>query len=260
MSLNNAEKGHLVYFVVGIQLYQDLALQLGNQARCFGTFLPAEELLVSGVKNDKWHVSDLAAAYRDVIVKHSQGESISLIGVSFGGVVAYELARQLTEEGVNVSLVVMLDSLLPSGIKRNFLKRIGSKIKKIGKLNPGHSLKRIQIKLLRNNRNQKFHQKIKTAEELSEQRLVVYADAVNRFEKTDSSRSYNGKTLLIHAQETIEGKENIINNDYGWKKHLTGNFIIDSAPGDHLGILKPPYVDVTADIIKRALSDAIAKT
>ena len=45
LPLNDGQGEHLLYFVVGINIYHALAQHLRETARCYGTFLPVEEAL-----------------------------------------------------------------------------------------------------------------------------------------------------------------------------------------------------------------------
>lgn len=259
LPLNTRSGEHLIYFVVGIHIYHALAQELNNTARCFGTFLPAEEALFSvGADQKKWAVSDLAAAYREEIHQHSQGRPLSLVGVSFGGVVAYELARQLTQAGQSVPLLVMLDSLLPSGMRRNHLKWVAAQTENILKHGIDPAITKLRSKLaVRAEKQRRRAAGGQSAREegLPDQRLVVYADAVDRFEATEEETTYPGRTLLIQARDAERFPGFDIDSHFGWRKHITGEFHVDSAPGDHLGLLKPPNVAITAGIIERILKE-----
>lgn len=257
LPLNKGKGNNLIYFVVGIQLYQALARELSGTARCFGTFLPAEEALFNvGANGKEWTVADLAAAYREKIQNHSNGKPLSLVGVSFGGVVAYELARQLSREGQSIPLLVMMDSLLPSGMRRNNIKWLAAQTDKILKHGIDPAVRKLRAKLAERVDTRRRHaaqEQSRPNDDVPDQRLVVYADAVERFEKTEAESTYPGRTLLIQARDAERFPGFAIDSHFGWRKHITGEFHVDSAPGDHLGLLKPPNVKVTARIIERIL-------
>jgi acyl transferase domain-containing protein/thioesterase domain-containing protein/acyl carrier protein len=263
LPLNSGIGNHQIYFVVGIHIYQALAQRLNNTASCYGVYLPAEgRLFNNSAKNTQWAVSDLASAYREEIIKHSGGRPVSLVGVSFGGVVAYELARQLTQTGQTVPLLVMLDSLLPTGIRRNHAQWLIGQIQNIFINGPGPFMRKVFSKLIPEIVNKTAKSKGYAAPgnmqrgDIPDQRSIVYANAVDRFEaqSRESLTTYPGRTLLIRAQDVVKGPGDKIDIHYGWKKHLTGEFTIDSAPGDHLGILTSPNVDKTAAGIEHILS------
>ena len=154
-----------------------------------------------------------------------------------------------------MSLLVMLDSLLPSGMQKSHFEWIYSQTTQMMQHGVGTMVSKLKAKLdVRKEKRIRQSQKISYQDgKIPDQRLMVYADAVNRFETTEAASEYGGRTLLIRARDTERFPGYSILPDFGWKKHLTGNFYIEDAPGDHLGLLKSPNVTVTADIIKRAL-------
>lgn len=263
LPLNDGKGEHLIYFVVGIHIYHALAQELEDTASCFGTFLPAEEALFnSGANSNQWTASDLAAAYRKEIEKHSNGRPLTLVGVSFGGVVAYELARQFEERGQTVPLLVMLDSLLPSGMQRDYVKWLKTKSKELNTRDFGKLAGKIKSKLSAKAGIRKRQSDACAPQAppiggapgfVPDQRLLVYADAVDRFEAMEVTTTYGGRTLLVAAQDAIRGPGFRIDPHFGWKKHIAGEFHLGSAPGDHLGILKVPNVEKTAEIIRGIL-------
>src|SRR5690606_8734446 len=67
---------------------------------------------------------EMASIYCDAIIRQQPQGPYQLAGISFGGVVAVEAAKILRQRGEQVSLVVLLDSILPSGVKRSFGKQL----------------------------------------------------------------------------------------------------------------------------------------
>jgi acyl transferase domain-containing protein/thioesterase domain-containing protein len=256
LPLNKSTGEHLIYFVVGINIYKALAHHLSNTARCYGVYIPAEEALFKvNAASAEWSVENLASAYCTEIIRHSQGRPISLVGISFGGIVAYEVARQLTRGGQTVNLLVMLDSLLPSGIRRNHAKWIIEQAKSV--LDDGISpvLAKVKTKIAAKAKKVK-QSKLKNIvfkETIPDQRQIVYADAAHRFDREKNKSIYAGRTLLIYAQDIVRGSAYKVDSHYGWRERIVGEFNIASAPGDHLGILSPPNVQITADSIEYTL-------
>lgn len=65
---------------------------------------------LNGVDEPFRSIEEMAAHYVDTIVKHNPTGPYSLSGFSFGGIVAYEMARQMKEKGLNISLVALFDA------------------------------------------------------------------------------------------------------------------------------------------------------
>ncbi len=98
----------------------------GGQVACYGALaarFPGPARLV-GVQDPRTvltgepparTVEELARSYARAVPPPASGERIVLGGFSGGGVIAYELARQLRAQGRAPDLVVMLDAAAPTG-------------------------------------------------------------------------------------------------------------------------------------------------
>ena len=69
-------------------------------------------------RTDAIRVEDLAAAYVPEIRKVQPEGRYRLCGNCFGGVVAFEVARKLKEQGQEVDLLVLIDTAFPVGLRR----------------------------------------------------------------------------------------------------------------------------------------------
>ncbi|NID11383.1 non-ribosomal peptide synthetase [Fibrivirga algicola] len=65
---------------------------------------------LNGVDEPLRSIESMAAHYNEEIIKHNPSGPYSLSGFSFGGIVAFEMARQLTEQGRKVALVALFDA------------------------------------------------------------------------------------------------------------------------------------------------------
>ena len=255
LPLNKGNRKKTIYFVVGINIYRALSEQIDDLAQCYGIFLPAEEALFKeGADLKNWTVNELANAYRQEIERHSQGKPIILAGISFGGVVAYEIARQFEKTGQPVPLLIMLDSLLPSGRKRANVLWVAEQVKSVFRKGPSSIIDKIRKKISPKNkfRKPRAHPE---GEGVTDQRLAAYDNAVVRFDTAANESTYKGKTLLVQAGDVNKIPGYRIDHYYGWRKHITGDFKVTEAPGDHLGILSLPNVKIVADAIRQSLQE-----
>ncbi len=62
---------------------------------------------------DAWSIQSFAARYADVLVERFERQPIHLAGICFGGITAYEVARQLTQRGATVQSLILMDTLNP---------------------------------------------------------------------------------------------------------------------------------------------------
>src|SRR5207249_3914094 len=89
--------------------YGALARRLGTERTIYA--LEAPGLHGDGAPENS--VEALAALYLEVVRGHRPGGPYFLCGWSFGGVVAYEMARLLVERGERVGLLALIDSRAP---------------------------------------------------------------------------------------------------------------------------------------------------
>ncbi|WP_019912639.1 non-ribosomal peptide synthetase [Paenibacillus sp. HW567] len=92
-----------------IDAYFGLAARLGDKYTCYG--VPAE------TSGRQWEhgitVEELAGTYLAKIKKIQENGPYSLAGWSLGGLLAYEIARQIEAEGDDVSMLALIDSSHP---------------------------------------------------------------------------------------------------------------------------------------------------
>lgn len=182
-------------------------------------------------------------------------EPFILVGHSFGGVVALELARAFQEIGRDVKQVIMLDSWLPELIPN--LSRKESLIQLALQLN-------LDINSI-DTEDRIFNQiveflKFEKLDNLDPKAwLNTIFEAIEK--STNMLKGWKPKELNIpiHLVRASNVSEKIplkdITLDCGWSKylHLSSN---KEVIGDHFSILRQPYVIETADVIEKILSDA----
>lgn len=94
--------------------FQKLAFYMGEDQPMFG-LLPRG---LDGKEPYFTHVEDMAKYYADAIQDTQPVGPYQLMGYSFGGLVAYEVARQLVDRGAQVSFLGLLDSAEPQYLDR----------------------------------------------------------------------------------------------------------------------------------------------
>jgi thioesterase domain-containing protein len=87
-------------------VYRELALQLGQRQPFYGFQCPA----ILGAEEPRQSVEEMAQDYLTVIRLVQPAGPYCLGGWSFGGLVAYEIAQQLTQQGHLVSVLALLDT------------------------------------------------------------------------------------------------------------------------------------------------------
>ncbi|PAW89701.1 MAG: non-ribosomal peptide synthetase [Pedosphaera sp. Tous-C6FEB] len=91
-----------------------------------GTDQPLYGLQAARIEDQRWQhatVEEMAASYVQEIRAFQPGGPYQLVGVSLGGMIAYEVARQLEAQGQPIGLLVVLDSFVHNLPGRRWLLR-----------------------------------------------------------------------------------------------------------------------------------------
>ena len=167
-------------------------------------------------------------------------------GECIGGVVAFEMARQLVAVGEKVGLLVLIDTRYPRHVQqiRYFLNKVTVKMQK---------LKRISYDLTKllqlNSRELQPYtfDKVKEAKKVFfEQNYPTYAKVLMRYKP----RPYIGRITLLVNEDYYQKNPAI-----GWDQVAAGGLEIHQVPGDHDSYLGK-YVKTTSDVLKGCLDAA----
>lgn len=268
--------GHLppMYFICGIHLYQDLARRLDENQPSYGIFLPVEEHILSGQLKGEASVESLARLYADVITRHCPTGPFSLCGISFGAVLAYEMARQLSALGRDVLLLTMIAPVMPSSLSRNHVgwlkERVGNllttppdraRVKhKLQKLGPQHQSRRLrpyaERVMSRLGLEPAWMPPIPQLDPASttaaQLRAGFYRQAGSAYDR--QIHSYSGEAIVIRAAgERFEHFE--VAPDLGWGRRIPALRAFQ-APGEHLTVLDDA---ATAAILRHELATVYAE-
>jgi len=108
---------------LNVLLFNAVAMGLSPDQPVYG--LQAKGL--NGIDEPLTRIEDMAAHYIDSILAQNTDGPYALAGFSFGGIIAYEMARQLQEMGREVNLVALFDTNAYNTI---FYDPIGTKLRK----------------------------------------------------------------------------------------------------------------------------------
>jgi thioesterase domain-containing protein/acyl carrier protein len=237
-------------------------------ARFLGADQPSYALQSLGLdKNQTPHktIEEMAAHYIKEI-RTVQPEGPYLIGGrSLGGTVAFEMACQLRQQNREVALLALLDTdpmgyhkLLPDSRSRlykagRFIKRVKGHIANLHQLTAKEKINYFRGKAryvpgkIKNKLWQtayKFYlltdrplpQRLRSVEEFNFMAVMNYVPKL-----------YSGKATLFWANGDLRGTYDV---ETGWNFLARGGIEIHNIPGNHLDIVKEPYVQVLAEKLK----------
>jgi amino acid adenylation domain-containing protein len=252
--------GNPLFCICGIHLYQELADCFGDHQPVHAVYANEEkqllEELIKGSPVDV-PIEKLAVAYCDAIQRYQINGPYKLTGISFGGVLAIEVASQLQSRGQPVEVVILIDTLLRHAIHQNRSKWIKKQIQKLLK---GQVIE-LTVKGLRRIGSRfstlsygKSGVSNNGTTKPGDVRSAIRQAYLTALEKYEFS-SYDGKAVLFRAMENDFSLTNDIDPDYGWQRYLVQKLNIHDVPGNHMSIIEKPNVMTLAEMMQSYLSD-----
>lgn len=143
MPINTAGLKTPLFIVHGDYANYAISKHLGSDQPVYGFFHHGSEGEAITFK----HVEEMAKTYLDKVLAVYPSGPFYLMGFSFGGTLAFEMAVQLQKSGYDVPVLILLDSMSPLAkepvrlhrniiklIRKNLLGPLSRKLKKIGKM------------------------------------------------------------------------------------------------------------------------------
>jgi amino acid adenylation domain-containing protein len=231
----------------------DLSRHLGAEQPCYGLPMPGLD-----DEDGSWMpVEEIAAGcIRNLRTAQHHGP-YTIGGYSFGGVVAFEIARQLAAAGETVSLLVLIEPDPPapfrtSGLAFHFSRAIfhGRKIAEHGvRKRMGYLLDRFQKKRARSGAPGGY----------SEAKLENYMLRTDAIHSRYQAAPFPGKAVMFLARDTVwrvrPGKDPRL--DWGG---FIDDLKIHEIPGDHTTVIREPGVREMARYLAAHLENASRRT
>lgn len=252
-----------------VLIFKDLAAYLDSDRPLYG-------LQPKGLNSQQtplFAVEDMAEYYIQTLQTVQPQGPYYLGGFSFGGLVAFEMARQLVERGQKVALVALLDTFSPYCFQQRSLqdKRLRhlNNVRQFGlqyacKLAGKHlqrswqrRIKRLSIKYYVR-RGKPLPYKLQEA---------CVGGGIAHAENTYVPQVYPGKLTLFRASEppaewNFNARDKPSLDDwyerdpsYGWGELAGGGIDIFDVPGDHNLMLKEPNIQILAAKLNSCLSE-----
>jgi thioesterase domain-containing protein len=250
---------------LNVLLFNTLAMGMSPEQPVYG--LQAKGL--DGIDEPLTNIEDIAAHYIAAIMEQNPNGPYALAGYSFGGIIAFEMARQLEALGKEVKMLAMFDTYAyrsphfdPALVKlykrgRFFIKRLlytftFSNGFKYTINERSTNIKRRIIRTywkLRYGKNQThagifgYSNKVDEMNEYAEKhyQLKPYQIAVEVF------RAEN-RTFYMDDADTL-----------GWRPYALNGVNIHKIPGEHNTIFKAPNDKIFASILQKCLDEATNK-
>ncbi len=202
-------------------------------------------------------IAEMATNYIEEIQSIQPHGPYLLLGFSFGGLIAFEIAQQLHDRGQEIQLLALVDPSSPnlpqsdsdgSTISRtSLLTKITVHLRTLLYLNVAEKIEYVWERLHWNLTIGKINiiykaylRYIKGA--VNELRLIEIAQANYRAKIGYMPTPYPGKITLLTAEDRGIGSEYDAESD--WKFLTSVGVDVESVPGSHIGIVQEPNVQV----------------
>lgn len=244
--LVSAADGNVLYYARLAKLLGSAHPVYGLQARGF-----------DGKTEPFGSVPEMATHYIGEMRTFLPQRSCVIVGACTGGLVAYEMAQQLVEQGATVTLIVMNSwpptsyrpyyNALPHGLALP-LRALSMAVNGLGKL------RRRPMRDWWPSIQYKYRQIVKRLTEGKPRRGQVnpLEQAMFRAAARYTMRAYPGRILNIVASKRIKAQD----SRYAWRELAHGGCrTIDIGAGGMLGLLASPHVEEVSSHIQRFISD-----
>ena len=220
---------------------------------------------IDGIDEPEDTIEAIAAHYVSQIRLQNPAGPYALAGYSFGGIVAYEMTRQLEATGRKVKLLAMFDTYAyTSDYYDSFSTKLAKKLRvQLPKMrfivhsalkNPrttfnyqwmvvGGKFRNMLVLLGMANQN--------TGEEAHSHSKDIYQKLYLAYKRYKLA-PFNGNVCLFRAKERSYFVPDPVN--LGWGKYAKGGVDIYEVPGDHKTMLLPPNDKEFARVLQQALN------
>ncbi|GEC72327.1 amino acid adenylation domain-containing protein [Flavobacterium flevense] len=224
----------------------------------------------NGYNNWFESIEDMAARYIESIMKVNPKGPYAIAGFSFGGIVAFEIARQLKKQGKTVSLIAALDTYVdssyyyPSLTQKKLMRYYDRTYRRLDylkqMLTSWDSLK------LRVNTKKIYLQKkyLGLKDDMSEQERLALEHFIEADKMVDKIVNRYHLIPQPFEVELFRAKDDenykLDPNHLGWKKAALSGVKIHNITGNHLGITAPPNDKVLARMLQTILDEKHANS
>lgn len=246
-----------LFLCEGVGIYYPLIPYLGADQPVYG--------LVTDIVAEFPNVKDLASHYLRVLVKVQPEGPYHLGGISFGGLVAFEIAQQLHIMGREVGVLALMDTPGPDAYRvKPPMRRAFGHVQNL--LRFGYPYWNLKLERRRRQvRRRQSH--LRSSEAKSQSRLVSDVDQLRNLFKHSAStyeiKPYPGRITLFALAQRDAMSDSLIDPalcdvkpDLGWGAVALGGLEQYALEGGHVSILKEPFVRDLGEGLRNCLDRA----
>jgi amino acid adenylation domain-containing protein len=229
---------------------RDLAQQLGHDRSIYG-IQPSK---VGDTASSS--MESIASLHIDSLRSVQSNGPYYLVGFSLGGIIAYEMARQLHDAGEKVSMLGLIDTYAPGYPRKSsapvrlvlhfleMLRRPGARADYVKE-----RIERLASRVFARSSSQPAT--LSSMPGSVESGIQRRSDALLRALRTYRPMPYFGPILLCRATAALEYTGSHYGDQLlGWGKWLKGEVRSQSIPGAHLDLVRGPNARHVADVLQ----------
>ncbi len=232
--------------VYGLYVFKTLAQRLAGVCPFQGVYVPVEaqaraEAAASGGTPLLPSVEEVARGHLELIRARQPLGPYRLVGTSFGGLVAYEVAQQLVAQGEEVEILALLDTVLPRSIQVAPTRWVAKHLREFARQGPRYVQQGLRRRLGHAPAPAPVAPSaIDVREHGDPVRRAMYAHAISDYEPR--MRPYAGKVVLYRADHDNEFPGYTHASDLGWGHYASQLSVIDVPDATHVSIPESPEV------------------
>jgi amino acid adenylation domain-containing protein len=230
-------------------------LSYGNLSRHLGSGQPFYGLQSKGLDGKQppnRTVPEMAAQYVEAIRRLQPQGPYFLAGWSFGGKIAFEMARLLHADGQEVGLLALIDSVNApppaaheqGGPIRHASRRLRIQLGAMRRLSPGQWIAHFGKKAAVAARWAAQRIRERAEERSIPEPLRVINAANDVADRVYVGAEYEGGAILFRGSSRIAGDSP--DPSLGWASAVRGGLEIVDVPGDHFSLVEEPHAQVLA--------------
>lgn len=236
-------------FAIHLLEFRDLSRHLGQEQPIYGLRFGIGAK--SEARSTLPKLEKLAAHYIDELRIQQPEGPYFLMGHSTGGILAYEMAVQLTEAGQEVGMVALFDTFI-SGWGERQLATPGQIVANLRRIGFSEIVRRSRRYVLRRLRAAKRRLPGYSAESFDE--LVEVRQLLQNYQP----RTYSGHILLFKARD-FSPLFDTVPPEKGWLDYSQDQLEVCTIPGDHASILSEPNVKLIAEKLRLTMDRFLLK-
>lgn len=262
VAMQSSGKGEPIYAMPGVG---GSVLTLQAFALAFSGHNPFFGLQTVNVDNQVFafdSIEEMAKANITSIKTHQPEGPYHILGYSFGGVVAYEVARELAAQGDKVATLTLVDTLVPTlfdGLNAHDEATMLFEIYQTAMRLLGASLELAELQKIPVRERSKYilsqlsEQGVEISNEQAELLKVIEKNGVCQSNYKPGKLSKNTQVTLFRGTER-HAEMQALPEDYGWNEFVSSNVRVFDYKANHSSIMNPKNAPKIAKKVQQIIN------